>query len=109
MAGLKGSGLALLVQVLAGSLVGADSFDNNSSNAGNFVMAIDPNLFTTIDEFKTRVTDISTKIKSARKIAGVAKVLIPGERGNQIAKSRLDSGEIEVEDNLLSELKKVTS
>lgn len=107
MAGHKGSGLALLVQVLAGSLVGADSFNNGSSNAGNFVIAIDPNLFTPADEFKTNVSDISTKIKSTKRLEGVEEVLLPGERGTRLLHKNIDSGEIEVEDNLLTELQKV--
>jgi LDH2 family malate/lactate/ureidoglycolate dehydrogenase len=109
MAGHKGSGLALLVQVLAGSLVGADSFDNNSTNAGNFVMAINPDLFTPTEEFRNKVGNISTTIKSSRRLDGVDEILLPGERGTNLHNSNLNSGEIEVEDNLLSELQKVVN
>lgn len=109
MAGHKGSGLALLVQTLAGSLVGADSFDNGSSNAGNFVIAINPNLFTPADEFKNKIRDISTKIKTARRLDGVEEILLPGERGTKLHHKNIESGEIEVEDNLLTELQKVAA
>ena len=107
MAGHKGSGLALLVQILAGSLVGADSFDSSSDNAGNFVIAIDPNLFTPTTEFKSRIADVSAKIKSARKIDGVDEILLPGERGTKMSSQVISSGEIEVEDNLLAALQKI--
>lgn len=107
MAGHKGSGLAILVQTLAGSLVGADSFDSSSNNAGNFVIAIDPNLFTPSDEFKAKLTSDSVKIKSARKLEGVDEILLPGERGTKLLHKNIESGEIEVEDNLLTELQKV--
>lgn len=108
MAGHKGSGLALIVQVLAGAFVGADSFDSDSSNAGNLVMAIDPNIFVTTDEFKDRVSKIVSEVKSARKLPGVEEILVPGERSNRLAKQRIDTDEIEIEDNLYSELKKVS-
>lgn len=108
MAGHKGSGLALIVQVLAGAFVGADSFDSDSSNAGNLVMAIDPNIFVTTDEFKDRVSKIVSEVKAARKLPGVEEILVPGERSNRLAKQRIDTDEIEIEDNLYNELKKVS-
>ena len=107
LAGHKGSGLALLVQVLAGTLVGAASFDNDSENAGNLVMAINPNIFLDESEFKKNVSNMITKIKSARKLSSVNEIMIPGERGNKITQDRLKSGEIEVEDNLLNKLREI--
>lgn len=107
LAGHKGSGLALMVQVLASTLVGAASFDNDSENAGNLVMAINPNIFLDESEFKKNVSLMVSKIKSSRKLNGVNEILVPGERGNRLTNERLSSGEIEVEENLLVKLKEV--
>lgn len=107
LAGHKGSGLALMVQILAGTLVRAASFDNDSDNAGNLVIAINPDIFMNKSKFKKNVSDMVSKIKSARKLPGVNEIRVPGERGNQITRDRLKSGEIEVEDNLLNKLKEV--
>ena len=107
MAGHKGSGLALVVQILAGTFVHADSFNNDSDNAGNLVIAIDPEIFTPSSEFKENVSAIVSQVKSARKVSGVTEIMIPGERGNKLMNQNKDNGEIEVEDNLLNELKKV--
>ncbi|HRI05668.1 MAG TPA: Ldh family oxidoreductase [Candidatus Dojkabacteria bacterium] len=107
MAGHKGSGLALLVQVLAGSLVGAESFNSSSDNGGNLVIAIDPNILSQSDDFKKDVTNIVKRIKSSKPVNTENEVMYPGERGNQATKNVIDSGYIEVEDNLLNELKKV--
>ncbi|OGC50351.1 hypothetical protein A2716_04050 [candidate division WWE3 bacterium RIFCSPHIGHO2_01_FULL_40_23] len=107
IAGHKGSGLALVVQILAGAFVGADSFDNNSDNSGNLVMGIDPNIFVSTEEFKDRVSSIISKVKSARKLNTVNEILVPGERGNRLTKQRLESNEIEIEENLFRELEKV--
>lgn len=102
--GHKGSGLALIVQILAGVFVKADSFNNDSDNAGNLVIAIDPNIFIDTEEFKTNVSDIVSKIKDARPLEGVEEIYIPGERGNKYKNEVLTSGEIEIEENLWNEL-----
>lgn len=105
--GHRGSGLALIGQIFAAALVQADSFDSDSDNAGNLVMAIDPEILTSREAFTKEVSSIIKRIKSARKAEGISEILIPGERGSRFNKEVVDSGEIEVEDNLLNELKKV--
>lgn len=106
--GHKGSGLALIVQIFAGALVQADSFNNDSDNAGNLVMAINPEILTSKESFTKEVSSIIQRIKSARKAEGVNEITIPGERANAFNSKVMSSGKIEVEDNLLAELKKVT-
>jgi len=105
--GHKGSGLALIGQIFAGALVQADSFNTESDNAGNLVIAIDPEILTTKEAFRKEVTTILHRIKSARKAENVDEIMTPGERGDALAVKRRNSGEIEVEDNLLAELQKV--
>lgn len=107
--GHKGSGLALIVQVLAGAFVNADSFDNNSDNAGNLVMAIDPDIFMKPKDLKSKTSEIVSKVKAARKVKGVDEIYVPGEKGNEIAKSNIKNGVIEIEDNLYKELLKVSN
>jgi len=107
--GHKGSGLALIVQIFAGALVQADSFKTGSDNAGNLIMAIDPEILTSREVFIKEVSSIIKRVKSARKLPGVSEIMIPGESSNQFNKSVLDSGEIEIEDNLYNELTKVTT
>ncbi len=103
--GHKGSGLALVVQVLAGAFVGADSFDNESDNAGNLVIAIDPEIFHDLEKFKLEVTSIVQRLKSSRKLDGVEDIMMPGERGNSFRAAVEASNEIEVEDNLWEAVK----
>jgi len=104
--GHKGSGLALIVQIFAGALVKADSFDNKSDNAGNLIMAIDPKILTPRKMFTKEISSIVRRTKSARKGKGAQEILIPGERGNIFKQKVLDIGEIEIEDNLYKELRK---
>lgn len=107
--GHKGSGLALIVQIFAGALVQADSFNSDSDNAGNLVMAIDPEILTTKKSFTKEVSAIVKRITSAKKAKGVTEITIPGERASKFNKKVVDSGEIEIEENLYKELQKVAS
>jgi LDH2 family malate/lactate/ureidoglycolate dehydrogenase len=104
--GHKGSGLALIVQIFAGALVQADSFDDKSDNAGDLVMAIDPDILTTKALFTKEVSSVAKRLKTARKIDNSQEILVPGERANVFYKRVMTEGEIEVEDNLLAELRK---
>ena len=107
VAGHKGSGLAMLVQVLAGALVSAESFNSNSDNAGNLVLAIDPNLLREKEDFREEVSSIIKRVKESRKMDGVEEIMVSGERGDRLVQESLSSGVIEVEDNLLNSLKEV--
>ncbi len=107
--GHRGSGLALIVQIFAAALVQADSFNSGSDNAGNLVMAIDPEILTSKETFTKEVSSIIKRVKSARKLDGATEILIPGERGNAFNKKVLEEGEIDIEDNLYKELTKFTT
>jgi LDH2 family malate/lactate/ureidoglycolate dehydrogenase len=104
--GFKGAGLALMVQIIGGALVGADFNTGKMDNDGNVVIAIDPNALVGTKRFIKETTKMAKAIKSAKKLPGVDEILVPGERGDRIREKVLATGEIEVEDNLLSELKK---
>lgn len=107
--GHRGSGLALVVQILASAWVRADYFNSDSANAGNLVIAIDPEILTPSESFTKEVSNILKRVKSARKAPGVSEILIPGERGNLQSSKVASSGEIEIEDNLYRELKKIVA
>ncbi len=105
----KGSGLALIGEILAGPLVGAAfcGIGDSKGNWGHLVFAIDPGILGDRDEFIRNVGGICRKVKATRKLPEVTEIHLPGERGAQLANRRLACGEIEVEDNLLMELRKV--
>ncbi|MFA5776723.1 MAG: Ldh family oxidoreductase [Patescibacteria group bacterium] len=106
----KGSGLSMMVAVLAGPLVRA-SFartGNVKTNWGNLVLVVDPNLLTDKTEFANQVSQMVQDVKSTKKLPGVEEIRVPGERGNKLAKQRLESGELEIEDNLYKALKETS-
>lgn len=100
----KGFGLSLLVQLLGSAFTlsgipGAHEEDG----AGSFIMAIDPGLLAGKDEFMKRSTELVQSLKSAKPLPG-QKVLLPGERGDELAKQAEETGEIEIADTIWNEL-----
>jgi LDH2 family malate/lactate/ureidoglycolate dehydrogenase len=102
--GVKGAGLALMVQIIGGALVGGD-FLNKSDNNGNVVIAINPEAMIGRHRFIEETTKMAKAIRRAKKLDGVEEVMVPGERGDRIRSKVLEAGEIEIEDNLLNSLK----
>jgi L-2-hydroxycarboxylate dehydrogenase (NAD+) len=105
----KGSGLALIGEILAGPLVGAAfcGIGDSKGNWGHLVFAIDPELLTDRKTLISSVSEIISKVKSTKKLPGVDEIFMPGERESRLVRQRRESGQVEVEDNLLAELRKV--
>ena len=101
--GFKGAGLALMVQIIGGALVGGD-FLNESDNDGNVVIAINPEAMIGTQTFIEEITKMTKAIKQAKRLEGVEEVMVPGERGDKIRSKIIDCNEIEVEDNLYNSL-----
>ncbi|TDI77092.1 MAG: Ldh family oxidoreductase [Bacteroidetes bacterium] len=104
--GFKGAGLALMVQIIGGALVGGD-FLNESNHDGNVVIAINPDAMIGMHKFIEEVTKMTKAIKQAKKLEGVEDVMVPGERGDRIRSKILENDQIEIEDNLLETLRSV--
>ncbi|MBU1169130.1 MAG: Ldh family oxidoreductase [Proteobacteria bacterium] len=107
----KGSGLAMMAEILAGPLVGAAfcGIGDSKNNWGHLIFAINPDLLGSKDTFIEHVLQIKEKIKSGKKLEGVSDIFLPGERGSKKAQACLESGEIDLEDNLYHQLKKAAA
>jgi L-2-hydroxycarboxylate dehydrogenase (NAD+) len=99
----KGSGLAMVVEVLAGPLVGA-AYGQIEGEWGSLFMAIDPELLTDIDGFKAKNSDLISKLKSSRKQSGVEEIRLPGERAQASLEEAESTGMVDVDDAILEEL-----
>lgn len=106
--GFKGAGLALMVQIIGGALVGGDFLDK-TDNDGNVMIAIDPEAMIGMQTFIEETTKMTRAIKQAKKLEGVEEVMVPGERGDRIRSAILESNQIEIEDNLLETLRSVAA
>jgi L-2-hydroxycarboxylate dehydrogenase (NAD+) len=109
--GARGSGLSFMVQALTGPLLGA-SFagigDVDQNWGGHLVLAFDPELLGGAEAIRAGVRQMVDKVKDAKPLPGVDEIFVPGERGDRKSKAAIEAGEIEIEDNLYRELKKVS-
>jgi LDH2 family malate/lactate/ureidoglycolate dehydrogenase len=104
--GYKSSNLALIIELLAGPLVGA-AIENKLSakNWGNLIMVIDPKMLGQAD-FEKNAAFVMNRVKNAPKQPGVDAINLPGERGDALAAANMTSGVVDVETNLWNNLKK---
>ena len=104
-AGPKGSGLGLCIELLAGAMVGAAVADKAAARSwGNLVVAVDPALLGDAAEFKERVAGVLAAVKALPPAVPGRPVLLPGERGDALAASRLERGVVPMEPKLWGEL-----
>ena len=100
LAGHKGYGLSLFVQLLGSAFSLAGFAGGHADDGqGTFVLALDPGLLSDTAEYMQRSRELVESIKSARPLDG-QRVLLPGERGDELAQACISSGEIEIADAL---------
>ncbi len=87
-AGVKGYGLAVVMETLAGVLSGAAVAKNlpsirndlvNKQNCGHFFMAVDINAIDDLDVFKARIDKFIDEMKEGKKATGSTEIFMPGE------------------------------
>ena len=99
--GVKGSGLSLMMEILAGVITGAAfggevrnqyfAFDA-PQNVGHCFIAIRPDLFMPNDAYIARMAELSRRAKATEKAEGVDEILLPGEPEARRAASNRKSG-----------------
>lgn len=97
MAGPKGSGLSLMIEVLASVMVGhpliAPALKSGGDPGGNgLVAALDPTAFGTSVSLGDAVQELCDVIKGLPPAAGNDVVLLPGERSHNTMVARLQGG-----------------
>jgi LDH2 family malate/lactate/ureidoglycolate dehydrogenase len=87
MGGPKGSALAIMMDVFSGVLSGS-AFAGHVTNpysptkpadVGHFIVAIKPDLFMNLDEFKERMDYLYQRVVSCEKSQGTERIYYPGE------------------------------
>ena len=95
--GYKGFGLALMVEILAGVLTGAQFGQNAgvvNGKEGHFFLALNPEAFMPKQEFLSRMDELVRWVKGGQKIEGVSEIVYPGERGQRRAAEIAASGQV---------------
>lgn len=96
LGGAKGSGLSLMIEVLASVLVsnpaisGALSGGKGAMNGA--ALAIRIKSFADPELFATQIAELAASLKALPKAHGTDEILMPGERGFRLAESRETAG-----------------
>ena len=113
IAGPKGSGLAFMIEVLAGALTGGSSSHPENPTAKMVVnnmlsIIINPDRLSGDDFFAEDLKRLIEWTKSSRPVAKDGEVLVPGEIEYRTKKERLANG-IPLDDTTIDELARVAS
>lgn len=87
MGGPKGSALSIMMDVFSGVLSGSafaghvtNPYDSSKpADVGHFLVAIKPDLFMSVDEFKERMDYLYQRVVGCEKMEGVDRIYYPGE------------------------------
>ena len=101
--GPRGSGLALVVQLL-GILAGSELVIDDISNYGLFFIVIDPKLFMPSDQVPARMSAFRQVVTSARAQADGSAVRMPGDSSQQKRRANLAKGVIPLDNTVYARL-----
>ncbi|KAI1260475.1 putative malate dehydrogenase [Xylariaceae sp. FL1019] len=87
MGGPKGSALSIMMDVFSGALSGSafaghvvGPYDpSKPADVGHFLVAIKPDLFMSLDDFRERIQYLYERVVGSEKAAGVERIYFPGE------------------------------
>jgi L-2-hydroxycarboxylate dehydrogenase (NAD+) len=101
MGGLKGSGLSLMMEILAGVMSGSNFgggvrnqyFDFEApQDVGHCFIALRPDLFVPPDAYAARMAELSDRAKASERAEGFDEILLPGEPEARKAQARARDG-----------------
>jgi len=108
--GYKSSNLALMVELLAGPLVGGAHLSKlTAKNWGNLVIAIDPILLGDPSTFYKSAGEVLERVRHADRLPGVTEMTIPGQREAKLAEARRSAGTVPIERNMLGQLREMAA
>ncbi len=100
LGGYKGAGLAMMIECLAGLMVGNPTITpaitgvegGNMHNQNALVGAIDPALFGDAHDYRRNTAALAAAIKALPRAQGVDEITLPGERGDRVFARRSKEG-----------------
>jgi len=98
--GPKGSGLSIMLDVFSGVFSGSafaghvtNPYDpSKPADVGHFLVAIKPDLFMSLEEFKERMDYLYQRVVESDKMAGVERIYFPGEIEQLTYEERMKKG-----------------
>ncbi len=100
IAGPKGSGLALMFEMLTAPLAGASIVGDSQDNRANTIITIDPKVVLGDSSFRASADLLIRRIKEGRTVDDATEIRLPGENSNRLAKRCEDENSITLERSL---------
>ena len=104
--GHKGSGLAIVVQLL-GILAGSPPIPPDLAGFGFLIVALRPDLIGPAESFRENVATFAQAVRAARPVAGGPPVRMPFDRSRRERERRLAEDAIEVPDAVVAQLERI--
>ncbi|MFZ3361481.1 MAG: Ldh family oxidoreductase [Xanthobacteraceae bacterium] len=113
----KGSGLALMIGLMAGVLNGAafgrdvvdfNADDGSETNTGHFIVAVDIARFLPLAKFTAEVDRHVRDLRASQRLPGVDEIRLPGDRRAECREERLRDG-VPIAAQLLAQLDKLAA
>jgi L-2-hydroxycarboxylate dehydrogenase (NAD+) len=115
--GYKGSGLAVMLGLLAGPLnraafgrdvVDFNADDSSATNTGHVIVALDVARFLPLEAYKAEIDRHIGELKGSKRLPGVDAIRMPGERRRQCRAERLRDG-VPLAPTLVAQLDKLAA
>ncbi len=101
----KGSGLGLMLEILAGPMVNAKGGNKAVPGSWGFlIMAFDPEMFVTSQLLNERLAKMIDEIKASRRAPGFNEILLPGERSSQLRKQNIAKEMLEIPEQIVKDI-----
>jgi LDH2 family malate/lactate/ureidoglycolate dehydrogenase len=104
--GHKGSGLAMMIQMLA-MMTGQVIAPGPQRDSGLFILAVNPSLFSTGEDFPARVAEYAQSIRDTRPLDPARPVRVPFDRSITERNERLALDAIDVPDKVVQALRDI--
>ncbi len=102
----KGLGLAMMIQIIAGALVGSVYEQSDETcDYGSLMLALDPRKLSGQKFLEEQISKVITIYKKE----GGKNIYLPGEKGDSVAESNLTDGTIEIPEELLKKIQEFVS
>lgn len=104
--GAKGSGLAIVVQLL-GAMCASPALPSGMHDFGCLFVVMSPNLLMPVEEFKASVSEYAAAVRATRPVEGGPPVRMPFERSAADRRRRMAADVVEIPDPILAKLQQV--
>jgi LDH2 family malate/lactate/ureidoglycolate dehydrogenase len=106
----KGFALGLFIEMMTGSFLGRQMNtqkarnDYQSITRGGMILVMNPAIVNNLKDFEKANSKLIKEIKGSKKLSGVDRIYIPGEKATEKRQENLKNGYLEVDDDLWKQI-----